>query len=218
MYVITPLVVAEVLLRCENLKLAKPIHLLIACGNVNDEVSISDNEVVTNSSSQDEKEETNQDDSTEIDSTHSKTEEENKKTESSNSEPIEEEAVTTASDLSGNMQEQYLLKYEATKDEMDRIEPPDSSTYAIKKVEDDRYDAWDELLNEAYGVITEQLPKDEMDQLRSEQQEWIQYRDDTALEASLKYKGGTQEHVEYMTALANLTEERSYELITDYMK
>jgi uncharacterized protein YecT (DUF1311 family) len=62
------------------------------------------------------------------------------------------------------------------------------------------------------------VSQEEMDQLREEQREWIQYRDNSAAEASEKYKGGTQEHLEYVAVLANLTEERSYELVNDYMR
>lgn len=85
-------------------------------------------------------------------------------------------------------------------------------------MENDRWDIWDELLNETYGFLKEQLSPKEMDQLREEQQNWIKYRDDSALEASLKFKGGTQEHLEYVAVLANLTEERCYELVANYKK
>ena len=77
---------------------------------------------------------------------------------------------------------------------------------------------WDALLNEVYGVLKEQLSTEEMDQLRTEQRNWIKHRDETALKASLKYKGGTQEHLEYVAVLANLTEERCYQLVANYMK
>ena len=88
----------------------------------------------------------------------------------------------------------------------------------MKKVEDDRWGIWDNLLNEIYGVLIEQLTQDEMDNLRDEQLNWIKYRDEKALEASQKYKGGTQENLEYVSVLANLTEERCYVLVKDYMK
>nr|WP_279401731.1 DUF1311 domain-containing protein [Piscibacillus salipiscarius] len=68
-----------------------------------------------------------------------------------------------------------------------------------------------------YGVLENQLAKEEMDLLREEQRLWITTRDETALEASLKYKGGTQEHLEYVAVLANLTEERCYELVEEYL-
>lgn len=84
-------------------------------------------------------------------------------------------------------------------------------------MENDRWEAWDELLNEVYGILKGQLSAEEMDQLRNEQRDWIKYRDDNALQASQKYKGGTQEHLEYVAVLADLTEVRCYELVEDYM-
>ncbi|MGD6842449.1 lysozyme inhibitor LprI family protein [Bacillus infantis] len=87
----------------------------------------------------------------------------------------------------------------------------------MKKVENDRWEIWDDRLNEIYGVLQEQLPAEEMESLREEQRDWLKERDARALEASLKYEGGTQEHLEYVAVLANLTEERCYELVETYM-
>ena len=98
------------------------------------------------------------------------------------------------------------------------MEAKDSSTYALKAVENERWETWDELLNEIYGVLKEQLLPDEMEQLREEQRDWIKFRDERALESSLQYKGGTMEQLEYVIVLANLTEERCFELVENYMK
>ena len=99
-----------------------------------------------------------------------------------------------------------------------RKQSANSSTYELKYAEDTLYDIWDGLLNEIYGVLKEQLSPEEMAQLRDEQRKWIEYRDKTALEASYKYKGGTQEHVEYVVVRNNLTAERCFELVENYMK
>ena len=117
-----------------------------------------------------------------------------------------------------SLKDDYLKKLNNTKKEAGEMEATDASTYAMKKVENDRWVIWDELLNEIYGVLKEQLSPEEMDQLREEQRKWVDYRDDSALEASIKYKGGTQEHLEYVAVLANLTEKRCYELVGNYMK
>lgn len=120
-----------------------------------------------------------------------------------------------------SMKDVYQQKLADRSEEVDKIRKSysnDSSTYAMKKVEGDRYDLWDALLNEVYGVLKEQLSKEEMNQLRVEQRNWITYRDDTAKEASLNYQGGTQEHLEYVVVLADLTEERCYELVEEFME
>ncbi|WP_413465936.1 lysozyme inhibitor LprI family protein [Metabacillus litoralis] len=85
-------------------------------------------------------------------------------------------------------------------------------------MENNRWGIWDKLLNEIYTALKKQLSQKKMNQLREEQRTWIESRDERALEASLKYKGGTQEHLEYVAVLANLTEERCYELVENYMK
>lgn len=129
-----------------------------------------------------------------------------------------EPAEVNQEEASTSLKEKYLQQLDDTKKEAEELEPTDSSTYALKKVENDRWELWDELLNEIYGVIKEQLSAEEMDQLREEQRNWIKFRDDSALEASHKFKGGTQEHLEYVAVLANLTEERCYELVEEFMK
>ncbi|WP_053217573.1 lysozyme inhibitor LprI family protein [Virgibacillus senegalensis] len=136
---------------------------------------------------------------------------------STNREDISKEDLSS-DDTTVNLKEEYLAKLKDAKKETEAIEAQDTSTYALKKVENDRWDIWDELLNEIYGVLKEQLSPEEMDRLREEQRNWIKFRDERALEASLKYKGGTQEHLEYVAVLANLTEERCFELVEGYMQ
>ena len=123
--------------------------------------------------------------------------------------------LTTFADLS--LKEEYFNKLNNAKKEAEQLEATDSSTYALKQVENDRWNIWNGLLNEIYEVLKEQLSSEEMGQLREEQRNWVKYRDDSALEASLKYKGGTQEQLEYVAVLASLTEERCYELIELFM-
>ncbi|MUV38220.1 hypothetical protein JNUCC1_02056 [Lentibacillus sp. JNUCC-1] len=113
----------------------------------------------------------------------------------------------------------YLKKLDNLKRDMTTMQENEdsSTTYALKKVQGDRYDEWDAMLNEIYSVLKEQLSEKDMEQLKIEQRKWITHRDDAAKEASLKYKGGTQEHLEYVIVLANVTEERCYELVKTYM-
>ncbi|MEH7440091.1 lysozyme inhibitor LprI family protein [Neobacillus drentensis] len=73
-------------------------------------------------------------------------------------------------------------------------------------------------MNEIYGVLKEQLDTKQMEKLKEEQRKWIKHRDEAAKEASLKYKGGTTEALEYVATQATLTRERCYELVAKYMK
>ena len=132
-----------------------------------------------------------------------------------------DETINDDEDISTNgassLKEQYLQKLHDTKEETDAMEPIDDTTFALKKVEGDRYDIWDGLLNEIYGVLEEKLSAEEMEQLREEQREWIAHRDAAAKEASLKYEGGTMEQLEYVAVVNKLTEERCFELVEGYM-
>lgn len=130
--------------------------------------------------------------------------------------PSEEENEIVETE-SIELKETYRDKWNAMKKEMEALEPKDSSTYALKEVENIRWENWDQLLNEIYSVLQEQLAVDEMETLREQQREWIEYRDNQALEASLEYKGGTQEHLEYVAVLARITMERCEELIENYL-
>lgn len=172
--------------------------LLAACGNSDESNAAPDNEVEEtngNTSDQDATEEPA--DETEVET------------------PKNEEDSTSDED---SLKEDYLKKLNETKTEMDELKPTDDSTYAMKNLEGERFDVWDGLLNEIYQVIEKQLPAEEMEQLRIEQREWITHRDNSAKEASLKFEGGTQEQLEYVIVLNQLTEERCFELVEDYMK
>ncbi|MDE5054943.1 lysozyme inhibitor LprI family protein [Niallia taxi] len=192
-------------------KLMVPIAallLLAACNNSATESSTSaNNEPENNSISQNANEENATTESAEAANTN-------------NTNTTEREKDSSANDDKVSQKEEYLTKLNAKKKEMDvlRKNPEDDSTYALKKVEGERYKAWDDLLNEIYGVLQKQLSSEEMEQLKQEQREWIENRDSKAKEASLKYEGGTMEQLEYVAVLADLTEERCFALVEGYMK
>lgn len=201
--------------------------ILAACGNSSNEsgaaldndsqnsnLSQNTNEDSSNSGSP---ENASNSDNTNTDTIDQENNDTNKKVDTSSNVPGKEEGLST-NQTEGSLKEKYLKKLNDTKNETEELEAEDSSTYALKKVENDRWNIWDEWLNDIYGVLKEQLSPEEMNQLREEQRNWIKYRDDRALEASLKYKGGTLEHLEYVAVLANLTEDRSFELVEVYMK
>ena len=182
--------------------------LLAACNNSATESSTSANkEPENNSVSQNANEENANTESAEAANTNNTNTTESEKDSSANADKV-------------SQKEEYLTKLNAKKKEMDELRnnPEDDSTYAMKKVEGERYKAWDDLLNEIYGVLQKQLSSEEMEQLKQEQREWIENRDSKAKEASLKYEGGTMEQLEYVAVLADLTEERCFALVEGYMK
>lgn len=190
------------------------VILLAACGSSSDESNALEDQSEENQSSQNTEDDSANEDSTDdasnTDDNHSANEE---------ADPSNNEEDSSA-DTTASLKEEYLQKVNDAKNEVDemRANPIDDTTIAMKKVEGDAFDIWDGLLNEIYEVLEKQLPAEEMEQLRKEQREWIDNRDQTAKEASLKYEGGTMEQLEYVKVENDLTEERCFELVENYMK
>lgn len=184
------------------------VGILSACGNSPTEL---DSNKTTENQYQIEKK----------DSSSSSKDMDEEKSESENEEQAHEEQEKNNSiGKSSGLQEEYLQTVNKTKQEVDemRENPSDETTFALKEVEGDAYEKWDGLLNQIYRVLEEQLPEDEMEQLRNEQREWIKNRDRNAKEASLQYEGGTMEQLEYVKVENNMTEKRCFELVEIYMK
>ena len=76
---------------------------------------------------------------------------------------------------------------------------------------------WDDLLNSIYGVLKTQLSESEMNSLRNKQKAWIKYRDSEADKAFSEYEGGTMAPLEATSVNAELTRQRCYELVNQYM-
>jgi uncharacterized protein YecT (DUF1311 family) len=93
-----------------------------------------------------------------------------------------------------------------------------ATTKDMREAAGDIYKAWDNALNEIYGVLKEQLSASDMKNLQTEEVQWISKRDAKAKEASSSVKGGTLEPVIYTDSLGRTTKDRCYELVEKYMK
>lgn len=121
------------------------------------------------------------------------------------------------SNVSAGKKDAYLKKLNEM-EQADRYEEPASTTVGLVEQETKRYEQWDKMLNEIYGVLIEQLDPEQLDALRQEQRNWVKERDETAKEASQKYSGGSMESLEYVATQAELTRERCYALVAKYFK
>ena len=191
--------------------------VLSACGNTSDET----NQKPQNVNQGQEEQENKSDDETDEEDTKKPAENGEAGPNGPDGAAGEEETTEDPEQLeaSGKKQE-YLKKLEAAKKEADTLlsSDEDTPTAVLKKEAEDRWQVWDNLLNDIYGVLKNQLPAEEMKALQAEQRNWLIHRDDMALKASEKYKGGTAEQLEYVMVLGNLTEQRCYELVRIYMK
>ena len=193
--------------------------VLAACGNSSE---VSSSEPTSNSSVQEEDIET-----TEKEPKGSQGMEEEKSDGSSNTAQSHDKdnSAEASNDVDAvdknespeSSKDEYLKKLNKM-EEADRNAEAKTTTTEMVEQEEERYRTWDDELNKIYGLLEEQLENDQMDQLREEQRKWVQQRDETAKNSSLKYKGGSMEQLEYVAALASLTRERCYLLVAKYMK
>ena len=104
---------------------------------------------------------------------------------------------------------EYLQKIQYTENSVNDIYnnsyEPDATVQA--------YQVWDNLLNEIWGVLKQQLPKGEMDSLRKVQRQWI--KDKEATEKSIYDNGGSTSSA--VGNSAAITEQRCRELVNIYM-
>lgn len=92
------------------------------------------------------------------------------------------------------------------------------TTIKMKEALGQAYKRWDDALNDIYGDLKNELKPDVMKELKSEQINWITYRDNTAKKESEEFKGGTLEGVQYIDSMGRVTKERCYELVEKYVK
>lgn len=121
------------------------------------------------------------------------------------------------SEITGGNKEEYLKKLNDM-EESDKNAETGTTMVELNEQAAERYKKWDLELNEIYGVLKKQLSTEQLNKLKEEQRNWIKHRDEVAKEASLKYKGGSMESLEYVATQANLTQERCYELVEKYLK
>ncbi|MCR2823308.1 lysozyme inhibitor LprI family protein [Lederbergia panacisoli] len=204
--------------------------ILAACGNTSDGANAKPNNQSSNKGSTEyANADTSDKDSTIIDNnttenfsegaenTQLNDQEGNSNTSTDSNDKESPKSSNNDSEITESKKDEYLKKLNEM-EEADRDEEAGTTMAELEEQETDRYKKWDEELNVIYGVLKEQLSREQMDKLRDEQRHWIKSRDEVAKEASLKYKGGSTESLEYVATRASLTRERCYELVAHYIK
>lgn len=122
-------------------------------------------------------------------------------------------------DIPKNQKQLYINKLNNVKAGLvDLDDKYKGTTVEMKQAAKEEYKRWDSALNEIYGVLKLQMSPSNMQELRKEQREWIDYRDNEAKKDSLEFKGGTMESLAYIASLGETTQKRCYELVEKYMK
>lgn len=94
------------------------------------------------------------------------------------------------------------------------------STAETVTISENRFNAWDKLLNDIWAVLLEELPKDEMSALTDKQLEWIAAKESNSAQMKKIREGA---HINFIMidvyiSEAETTKNRCYELVNNYMK
>lgn len=115
----------------------------------------------------------------------------------------------------------YIEKINKLKSDLEstfneRYESP--NTIDMVDAANSEYKLWDDMLNEIYSVLKEQLSKEQMENLKEEQLKWLKIRDEKSVAAEKENEGGTMATLNKFTSLIETTRDRSFELVNQYMK
>jgi len=94
-----------------------------------------------------------------------------------------------------------------------RFQNEDLSQTDMNFLAEELYVLWDNEINKLWKNLKETLEKETMDQLITEQREWIKYKENEIKKAGSVYEGGSiRPMIEYLKG-AELTRDRVYELL-----
>ena len=106
---------------------------------------------------------------------------------------------------------QFISRYQA----IDNIPfTGDGSTYSMRVDASDRYQKWDNLLNDIYSYLMQVLPEDKRAALRSDEIAWINRKEAAISAAGLEWEGGTFRPVAELSEAAAQTRDRCWYLIS----
>ena len=118
--------------------------------------------------------------------------------------------------------QKYIEKLDNIQKELDAMPDKKDSdkgvTNAMKNYYGVSYEKYDDALNEIYALLKKELSPEVMAELKTEQLQWIEEKEEKAEKERLKYEGGTFENVAWYISLYESTKDRCYELVEEYMK
>ncbi|NMO95821.1 lysozyme inhibitor LprI family protein [Paenibacillus lemnae] len=98
------------------------------------------------------------------------------------------------------------------------IQKAEAPTPELQIAAEKIFTSWDDILNEVYGVLKKNLSESEMADLKNEQLQWIELRDQTADNAAADYLNTTSYGIYLSQSLAKTTKDRVYELVNQYIE
>ena len=97
-----------------------------------------------------------------------------------------------------------------------RSSDTDSNVYNVKNLAQSELKIWERELDAVYDLLMDSLREEEAEELKKEQQSWLEKASNDAREAASKKSGGSMESVEYTAAMAEAARARVYELLELY--
>lgn len=116
------------------------------------------------------------------------------------------------SDLEMNKEEYYARLAEVEKKADELAGSQSGVTAEMNQAMSQIYQWWDDELNYIYQVLKSTMTDSEFQELKKEELEWIDYRDEYAKTAGKEFEGGTAQGYVITDAKAEATKERVYEL------
>lgn len=94
----------------------------------------------------------------------------------------------------------------------------EESTLRMTEIEEEKFEIWNNELNNIYKVLKSQLNESEFKEVKNKEINWFEYREDRAQKDAKLFEGMDFAQVQYNTSLTKLTKERCYELVNKYLK
>lgn len=113
--------------------------------------------------------------------------------------------------------DEYMQKISSAQIEADSVYYGET-TYEMNTGSAKVFKIWDDLLNEIYSELKNQLNTNDMNSLKEKQREWINQRDSYAKQIASEFEGGSMYSMVYTDSQSLKTKERCYELVERYMK
>ncbi len=116
------------------------------------------------------------------------------------------------------LKEKYLAELDKLTRETEETGDEDIPWIEVRKQAVEKYDLWDDKLNEIYGVLKQQLSSTEMEAVKQEERQWIKDRDAAVKQVEIEEGPGTLAPYAMTMTKLDMTRDRCYELVNLYLK
>lgn len=95
----------------------------------------------------------------------------------------------------------------------ERMETEPLTQLEYNELSEELYQLWDDELNVVWSKLKEQIEKETMEYITEEEREWIKEKEKTVKKAGAEYAGGSMQLMVENLKAAELTKDRTYQLI-----